>query len=201
MDSPIAGNACEVVDSDAREALQGIRDSCVSLRIEQEIDPEIRHMECSACVWCGLDDRSKWAARTEGGTCEFLRAAGGLMDGGFSARGIEFDTMVARVEFKLGLLARAVSADRDGHIGGLVLAGAKVAVIFAVVIDLISGGLEQVWGHAAKAVHLIDTASCAFVVKKQEGRLCGEGIDALEVGLDFEFHGGFLTFVGFKHRG
>ena len=169
MGSPIAGDACEVVDSDAREALQGIRDSCVSLRIEKEIDPEIRHMECSACVWCGLDDRSKWAARTEGGTCEFLRAAGGLMDGGFSAGGIELDTMVPRVEFKLGLPARAVSADRDGHIGGLVQTVAEVAVFFSIVIDLISGGLEQVWSHAAKAIHLIDAAPCAFVVKKQEG--------------------------------
>ena len=169
MGSPIAGNACEVVDSDAREALQGIRDSCVTLRIEQEIDSEIRHLECSACVWCSLDDRSKWSSRTECGTCEFLRAAGGLMDGGFSAGGIEFDTMVARVEFKLGLLARAVSANRDGHIGGLVLTVAKVALFFTIVIDLISGGLEQVWSHAAKAIHLIDTAPCAFVVKKQEG--------------------------------
>ena len=103
MISPIARDACEVVDADAREALQGIRDSCVSLRVEQEIDPEIRHVECSACVWRGLDDCPAWPSRAECGTCEFLRAAGGLMDGGFSARGIEFDTMVARVEFKIGL--------------------------------------------------------------------------------------------------
>lgn len=119
LDLPTAGNACGVVDPDLRKAFQRIRNLCISLRIEYQIDSKIRHMQGSARVGCCLDDRSEWTSRAECGACEIFRATGGLVDGGFSAGGIDWDPMVARVEFIFGPVDWVVGADRDGHKDGM----------------------------------------------------------------------------------
>ncbi len=155
-----------MVDANTRETLQLIRDSRIPLWIKQEIDSKIRHMEGAACVGCGLDDCSAWTTQAERGTCEFLCTAGGLMDGGFSAGGIEWDAMIAGVEFKLRFLTRAVSAYWDRHVSGSVKTVADAAFFTIIPIDFISSGLKQVRSHAAKAAHVIDASfSCAFIVE------------------------------------